>query len=199
MAAYYLAVDIGASSGRHIIGHMENGKMVLEEIYRFENGMVKKDGELCWEFDRLFKEVVNGLKKCKEIGKIPVSMGVDTWGVDFVLLDKDDNLLKVDADGYCQIDEHMFDKDALIIENRQASKVSLCTPDKKPYLTVSFDAPLFGLWSPAGMGAPFICIEPWYGRCDRAGFAGELKDREYGNSLAQGEKFEKSYTIAIEM
>ena len=79
MAAYYLAVDIGASSGRHIIGHMENGKMVLEEIYRFENGMVKKDGELCWEFDRLFKEVVNGLKKCKEIGKIPVSMGVDTW------------------------------------------------------------------------------------------------------------------------
>ena len=82
MAAYYLAVDIGASSGRHIIGHMENGKIVLEEIYRFENGMVKKDGELCWEFDRLFKEVVNGLKKCKEIGKIPVSMGVDTWGAD---------------------------------------------------------------------------------------------------------------------
>ena len=59
MAAYYLAVDIGASSGRHILGHMENGKMVLEEIYRFENGMIKKDGELCWEFDRLFKEVVN--------------------------------------------------------------------------------------------------------------------------------------------
>ena len=124
-----------------------------------------------------------------------------TYGLicDGGLLDKDDNLLKVDVDGYCQIDEHMFDKDALIIENRQASKVSLCTPDKKPYLTVSFDAPLFGLWSPAGMGAPFICIEPWYGRCDRAGFAGELKDREYGNSLAQGEKFEKSYTIAIEL
>ena len=93
MAAYYLAVDFGASSGRHILGHMENGKMVLEEIYRFENGMVKKDGELCWEFDRLFKEVVNGLKKCKEIGKLPVSMGVDTWGVDFVLLDKDDKVL----------------------------------------------------------------------------------------------------------
>lgn len=124
-----------------------------------------------------------------------------TYGLicDGGLLDKEDNLLKVDVDGYCQINEHMFDKDALIIENRQASKVSLCTPDKKPYLTVSFDAPLFGLWSPAGMGAPFICIEPWYGRCDRAGFAGELKDREYGNSLAQGEKFEKSYTIAIEL
>ena len=53
----------------------------------------KKDGELCWEFDRLFKEIQNGLKKCKEIGKIPVSMGVDTWGVDFVLMDKDDKVL----------------------------------------------------------------------------------------------------------
>ena len=101
--------------------------------------------------------------------------------------------------GYAQITEHLFDRDALIVEDRQASAVSLCTPDKKPYVTLSFDAPLFGLWSPAGKGAPFICIEPWYGRCDRAGFAGELKDREYGNSLAQGEKFEKSYTIAIEM
>ena len=48
---------------------------------------------LCWEFDRLFQEIKNGLKKCKEIGKIPVSMGVDTWGVDFVLMDKDDKVL----------------------------------------------------------------------------------------------------------
>ena len=93
MTKYYLAVDIGASSGRLILGHLENGKMELEEVHRFENGMVKKDGELCWEFDRLFQEIKNGLKKCKEIGKIPVSMGVDTWGVDFVLMDKDDNVL----------------------------------------------------------------------------------------------------------
>ena len=93
MTKYYLAVDIGASSGRLILGHLENGKMELEEVHRFENGMVKKDGELCWEFDRLFQEIKNGLKKCKEIGKIPVSMGVDTWGVDFVLLDKEDKVL----------------------------------------------------------------------------------------------------------
>ena len=93
MTKYYLAVDIGASSGRLILGHLENGKMELEEVHRFENGMVKKDGELCWEFDRLFQEIKNGLKKCKEIGKIPVSMGVDTWGVDFVLMDKDDKVL----------------------------------------------------------------------------------------------------------
>ena len=93
MATYYLAVDIGASSGRHILAHMEDGKMILEEVYRFENGMVKKGDELCWEYDRLYKEILAGMKKCKEIGKVPVGMGIDTWGVDFVLLDKDENVL----------------------------------------------------------------------------------------------------------
>ena len=93
MSKYYLAVDIGASSGRHILGHVENGKIVLEEVYRFENRLVQKNGHLCWEFDRLFKEIVNGIKECKNIGKIPTSMGIDTWGVDFVLLDENDNVL----------------------------------------------------------------------------------------------------------
>lgn len=90
---YYLAVDIGASSGRHILGWLENGKIVLEEIYRFPNGLVEKNGHLCWEIDRLFSEIVNGLKKCKELNRIPVSIGIDTWGVDFVLLDKNKKLL----------------------------------------------------------------------------------------------------------
>ena len=89
MEKYYLAIDIGASSGRHILAHMENGKMVLEEIYRFPNGMAEKDGELVWEPERLFEEIKNGMKKCKELGKIPVSLGIDTWGVDFVLLDEE--------------------------------------------------------------------------------------------------------------
>lgn len=93
MSKYYLAVDIGASSGRHILGHIENGKIVLEEVYRFENGLVQKNGHLCWEFDRLFNEIVNGLKECKKIGRLPVSMGIDTWGVDFVLLDENDKVL----------------------------------------------------------------------------------------------------------
>lgn len=93
MQKYYLAVDIGASSGRHILGSVEDGKIVLEEIHRFENGMVKKNGTLCWEFDRLFEEIKKGLKKCREIGKIPESMGIDTWGVDFVMLDAEDKVL----------------------------------------------------------------------------------------------------------
>ncbi|MBR5047016.1 MAG: rhamnulokinase [Eubacterium sp.] len=87
---YYLAVDIGASSGRHILSHMEDGKMILEEIYRFPNGMVDRDGQKIWDIDALFGHVVAGMKKCNEIGKIPYSMGIDTWAVDFVLLDKED-------------------------------------------------------------------------------------------------------------
>lgn len=93
MGKYYLAVDIGASSGRHILGSVENGKITLEEIYRFENGLVKKDGELCWDFEKLFHEIVNGMKRCSELGKIPCSMGIDTWGVDFVLLDEQDKVI----------------------------------------------------------------------------------------------------------
>lgn len=93
MGDYYLAIDIGASSGRHILAHMEDGKLLLEEVHRFANGMQEKDGEKCWDFDAIFHEIKVGLKKCKEIGKIPVSVGVDTWGVDFVLLDEADQVL----------------------------------------------------------------------------------------------------------
>ena len=99
MGKYYLAVDIGASSGRHILGHLENGKIALEEIYRFENGMDHKDGKLLWDVDRLFGEILNGMKKCKELGKIPVSMAIDTWAVDYVLLDAQDRVLG-DTYGY---------------------------------------------------------------------------------------------------
>lgn len=90
MEKYYLAIDIGASSGRHILGHLENGRMVLEEIHRFPNGNIEKDGELTWDIDGLFREILVGMKKCKEAGKIPVSVGIDTWAVDIVLLDEED-------------------------------------------------------------------------------------------------------------
>lgn len=91
--SYYLAVDIGASSGRHILGSIENGNIKLEEIYRFENGIKKIDGEYCWDIKELFNEIKNGIRKCKEIGKIPKSIGIDTWAVDFVLLDENDEIL----------------------------------------------------------------------------------------------------------
>lgn len=99
MERYYLAIDIGASSGRHMLASMKDGKMQLEEVYRFPNGMDDKNGTLCWNVERLFTEIKNGLKKCKEIGELPVSMAIDTWGVDYVLLDKDDRILG-DTVGY---------------------------------------------------------------------------------------------------
>ncbi|MBE5920916.1 MAG: rhamnulokinase [Pseudobutyrivibrio ruminis] len=94
MANYYLAVDIGASSGRHMLAHLEDGKVILEEIHRFSNGMVEIDGHKRWNIDELFRQIIIGLKKCKELGKIPVSMGIDTWAVDYVLLDENDNVVR---------------------------------------------------------------------------------------------------------
>lgn len=90
MKKYYLAIDIGASSGRHILAHKEYGKMVLEEIHRFPNGMNETDGELTWDMEYLFEEIKKGMKKCAAKGKIPVSVGIDTWAVDFILLDEED-------------------------------------------------------------------------------------------------------------
>lgn len=90
---WYLAIDIGASSGRHIAGRLNNGVIELKEIYRFENKLVERNGHLCWDLENLFQQVVKGLMACKETGCIPKSIGIDTWGVDFVLLDKDGAVL----------------------------------------------------------------------------------------------------------
>ncbi|MBQ8054508.1 MAG: rhamnulokinase [Lachnospiraceae bacterium] len=91
MANYYLAIDIGASSGRHILGHVEDGRIVLEEMYRFDNKQVHKNGHDCWDMDNLWNGILGGLKACREAGKIPQTIGIDTWAVDFVLIDKDGN------------------------------------------------------------------------------------------------------------
>jgi len=90
MSDCYLAVDIGASSGRHMIMSLEHGKLKLKEIYRFENGMSKKNGHLVWNTKKLFTEIVTGMHKCAEAGMIPVSMSIDTWAVDYALTDAED-------------------------------------------------------------------------------------------------------------
>lgn len=87
MVKYYLAVDMGASSGRHILGSIQDGKIVLEEVHRFDNGMSDVDGHKCWDADGLFASIKEGMKKCVELGKVPVAMAIDTWGVDFSLID----------------------------------------------------------------------------------------------------------------
>ena len=99
MNTYFLAVDIGASSGRHILGWIEDGRLCLEEVYRFPNGTTLKNGHQCWDHEGLFESIVAGMKKCAEIGKIPSYMGIDTWGVDFLLLDAEGRVIG-DAVGY---------------------------------------------------------------------------------------------------
>ena len=85
---YHLAVDIGASSGRHILGYIEDGKLILKEIYRFENHLVQRHNHLCWDVDELFEQIKKGMHECAKQGYSPKTMGIDTWGVDFVLLDE---------------------------------------------------------------------------------------------------------------
>ena len=85
---YHLAIDIGASSGRHILGYIDNGRLKLEEIHRFENYITNQNGTLVWDIEHLVSEVKKGIAKCKEIGKIPCTVAIDTWGVDYVLLDE---------------------------------------------------------------------------------------------------------------
>ena len=81
----YLAVDIGASSGRHIIGWTENGEIRTEEVYRFPNGVTEKDGHLTWDIKALLSHVEEGIEKALEIYPQIESLSIDTWAVDYVL------------------------------------------------------------------------------------------------------------------
>lgn len=86
---YCLAIDIGASSGRHLLSSLVDGRLVTEEVYRFENGMKNQNGTLIWDVEELTANVIKGLARCRELGKIPATVAIDTWGVDYVLLDKE--------------------------------------------------------------------------------------------------------------
>ena len=100
-------------------------------------------------------------------------------------------------DGIMDLDEHSFDGDAYVIENEQADEVQILTKDYEKVLSVKFTSPLVGIWSPPGKNAPFLCIEPWYGRADKEGFVGELADREWNNTLLADETFKVSYFIEV--
>ena len=102
------------------------------------------------------------------------------------------------TDGLLPLDTHTFDKDALILENEQVRKVSLYNKEKQAYLSLHFNAPVVGLWSPPAKNAPFVCIEPWYGRCDRAHYTGEYKDKDWMQHLQPEEIFQGGYTIEID-
>ena len=96
MPKHYLAIDIGASSGRHILGWREDGELRTEEVYRFYNGVAEKDGHLVWDMDALLNHVKAGIEKAREKHGI-TSLSVDTWGVDYVLLRGEETVYPVCA------------------------------------------------------------------------------------------------------
>lgn len=99
--------------------------------------------------------------------------------------------------GFVKIDYNFFDNDAYVMYNDRMRTVSLCGPDKKDYLRVHFDTPVYGIWSAKGKHAPFVCIEPWYGRCDAVDFSGDWIDREHDNVVAEGEEWNGGYEIEV--
>lgn len=106
--------------------------------------------------------------------------------------------LEIPQDGLLPLAKDTFDTiDTIMLQDRQIGRVTLHRNDRSPWLSLSFDAPVVGIWSPPGKNAPFICLEPWYGRCDRAGYEGDFTDKDWMNRLAPGERFSSVYTIEI--
>ena len=83
---YFLAIDIGASAGRHIVGWREDGEIKAKEVYRFPNGVLEQNGYLVWDMDALLAHVTAGITAAKAEFSNIVSLSIDTWGVDYVLL-----------------------------------------------------------------------------------------------------------------
>ena len=104
--------------------------------------------------------------------------------------------IEVSPDGIV-INKSTFAGDALVFE-KQLKRVTLCDRNGEAYVEVEFDAPVVGLWSPAKIGyAPFMCIEPWYGRCDDSNFDGDYNEKPYINYLKEGETFRSTYKIIL--
>ncbi len=131
---YYLAVDIGASTMRMILGWVDNGKIELQEVYRSPNVLETRNGHLCWSLDKLFSGIVAGLKKCKELDKIPATMGIDTWAVDYVLLDESDRIL---GDSVAYRDSRTEGMDRLLEKTLPfEDHYAICGIAKQPFNTV---------------------------------------------------------------
>ena len=185
---------------------------VLEICYRLEGNSVK----VLWKVTN-----PGDTEMFFQIGAHPAFNypGYDPDAVDrgVVAFDRNDNLqrsgfkgkgcvdpqarfpIPLSDDGMLRLKRDTFDDiDTLMLENDQVHKVVFLKNDSSPYLTVTFDAPVVAIWSPPKRNAPFFCIEPWYGRCDRADFTGEFKDRDWVNALAPGATFAASYTITLD-
>ena len=191
MTRYYLAIDIGASSGRHILGSIQDGKLTLEEVYRFENGFHDIGGTKCWDSDHLFSQIKAGMIRCEELGKIPASMGIDTWGVDYVFLDsagqrlgeavayRDDRTEGMDTEVYKRIPEddlyartgiqkQLYNTiyQLMAVKTRQPELLEkaeklLMTPDYYHYLLTGKMAAEYTIASTSQLVSPNSCGGDW--------------------------------------
>ena len=149
MANYYLAIDIGASSGRHILSHAENGRIILEEMYRFDNRQVRRDGHDCWDMDNLWNGILGGLKACREAGRIPQTIGIDTWAVDFVLIDRKGNPV---GDAVAYRDSRTKDADTLVDRVISAKELYARTGIQKQLFNTIYQLMALGEEHPEQLG-----------------------------------------------
>lgn len=158
---YYLAIDIGASSGRHILGHVENGKMVLEELHRFPTPQLRENGHDCWDIDGLYRSILEGLKACKAAGKVPVTMGIDTWGVDFVLLDGEGHLV---SDAVAYRDRRTDGMDAVVNELLSPAELYALTGIQKQKFNTIYQLTALKLEHPEQLAAArsFLMIPEYF-------------------------------------
>lgn len=159
---------------------MLSDKTIADGVEAMNKELAKTDDRGFFKLAPEKKEIVSAL--------VAQSGGIDPSAAKTIAMDK----------GFLAIKPDMFDHDALVLENSQVNAVTICDSDRNPYITVKFDAPLVGLWSPPHKNAPFVCIEPWYGRADRHGYDGTFEEKEWTNTLNPGETFKTKYQIVIE-
>lgn len=103
----------------------------------------------------------------------------------------------LEEDGMLPLTGDTFSINTIMLQNSQVRRVSMLDKERRPYVSLLFNAPVVGMWSPSA-SAPFVCIEPWWGRCDRMNFDSEFAQRDYVNTLQPGETFEASYMVIFD-
>lgn len=109
----------------------------------------------------------------------------------------DTEVIELGEDGMLPLTGDTFSINTIMLQDRQVRRVSMLDKERRPYVSLLFSAPVVGMWSPSAR-APFVCIEPWWGRCDRMNFDGEFSQRDYVNTLQPGETFEASYMVIFD-
>lgn len=109
----------------------------------------------------------------------------------------DTTTIDLDEEGMLPLTGDTFSINTVMLQDRQVRRVSMLDKQRRPYVSLLFNAPVVGLWSPSP-AAPFVCIEPWWGRCDRMNFEGDFSQRDYVNTIKPGETFEASYMVIFD-